>query len=415
MVLIRKGEDAMKNVIIGQSGGPTAAINASLAGVFLGAKELNCPKIYGMVHGIDGLLKGKYIDLSEYLKNDEDVKILMQTPSAFLGSCRYKLPKYEEDKAVYEQLFDIFKKLDIGIFVYIGGNDSMDTILKLSEYSKKWDADIKFIGVPKTVDNDLAKTDHTPGFGSAAKYIATSVKEVIRDSSVYDIKSITVIEIMGRNAGWLAASSLLSKGDDNVGPDMIYLPESSFDIESCVKRTQKLLDKKNTVVIAVSEALRDKNGEYITESGSVHSALDSFGHKIMSGTAGFLARYLGEKLNVKARGIEINTLQRSAAHILSKQDIDESFEVGKKAVYAANDGETGKMTIISRVSDCPYKYKIETADIDDIANVEKTVPKEWIINGGTYVSDEFIKYCRPLIIGEQDLITKDGLPVHITL
>lgn len=405
----------MGNIIIGQSGGPTAAINASLAGAYCEGVKYPDTKVYGMIGGIKGLLDGKYIDLSEYLKTEKDIEILKQTPSSALGSCRYKLPDMAEDKAVYEKLFDLFAELDIKHFIYIGGNDSMDTVAKLSAYAKEINSDISFMGVPKTVDNDLAVTDHTPGFGSAAKYIATTVKEIICDSSVYDIKSITVIEIMGRNAGWLTAASVLAKGEDCCGVDMIYLPERSFDLEKCVQKTKELLEKKNTVVIAVSEALRDKNGDYVANSGSVHAELDAFGHKIMSGMGQFLAKHLGKSLGVKARGIEINTPQRCAAHLLSKQDIDESFDAGAMAVAASKNNRTAEMAVIIRESDNPYSYRIETADIECCANLEKTIPQEWIINDGTYVSDEFIKYCRPLIYGEVTPILKDGLPIHMKL
>ncbi len=403
----------MGNIIIGQSGGPTAAINSSLAGAFCEGKRYPDTKVYGMLGGVAGFIEGKYVDLDEYLKSEEDVSLLKQTPSSALGSCRYKLPV--DDDSVYEKIFKRLSDLDIECFVYIGGNDSMDTISKLSSYAEKVNSDIKFIGVPKTVDNDLASTDHTPGYGSAAKYIATTVKEVICDSSVYDIKSITVIEIMGRNAGWLAAASALSKGEDCVGVDMIYLPEMPFDLEKCAQKTKKLLEEKDTVVIAVSEALRDKNGEYITTEGSVHAGLDAFGHKIMSGTGQFLAQYLGKTLGVKARGIELNTPQRAAAHILSKQDIEEAFNMGETAVRAAKGGKTAQMAVIIREADEPYSYKTDTADIKGIANVEKVIPKEWIINDGTYVSDEFIKYARPLIAGEITPVTKNGLPVHIKI
>jgi len=403
------------NLIVGQSGGPTAAINASLAGVFCGAKAAGVAKVYGMCGGVKGLIDGKYVDLDQYIKGSEDVELLKQTPSAALGSCRYKLPAPDSEKEVYEKLFENLKKLDIAYFVYIGGNDSMDTIAKLSNYADETGSEIRFMGVPKTVDNDLAVTDHTPGFGSAAKYIATSVKEVICDSSVYDIKSITVIEIMGRNAGWLAASSALAKGEDCAGVDLIYLPEKSFDLEKCAERVDALLKEKNTVVIAVSEALKNAEGNYICEEGSVHAGLDAFGHKIMSGTGQFLAQYLGKKLGVKARGIEINTLQRSAAHFASAQDIEESFKAGEASAIVATEGRTGEMSVIKRISDCPYQYKIETADIFEIANVEKKIPDEWISRDGSYVTEDFIKYCRPLIMGEIKTVTKDGLPVHLKI
>ncbi len=406
---------AKGNMIVGQSGGPTAAINASLAGVYHKAKELGVQKVYGMLGGVEGLLEKKIVDLDDYLSGDKEVEILKQTPSAALGSCRYKLPTIENNEETYAKLFGILKELDIAYFIYIGGNDSMDTIAKLSSYAEKIGSDIRFMGVPKTVDNDLAVTDHTPGFGSAAKYVATSVKEVICDSSVYDMKSITVIEIMGRNAGWLAASSVLAKGEDCVGVDLIYLPECGFDLEKCAAKVEQLLSEKNTVVIAVSEALRDSDGNYICEEGSVYAGLDSFGHKIMSGTGQFLARYLGGKLGVKARGIELNTLQRSAAHFASRQDIDESFMLGGASAKAAVEGRTAEMSVIKRGANEPYQYKIETASIYEIANVEKTVPKEWICNDGSYVTDDMVRYCRPLIQGELKTVTKGGLPVHLKI
>lgn len=406
----------MRNVIIGQSGGPTAAINATLAGVISKARCLGAEKVYGMLGGVQGFSAGNYVDLDEYIQSERDLKILMQTPASALGSCRCKLPKPEEEPEVYEDIFERLKALDISCFIYIGGNDSMDTIAKLSNYGERHGSDIRFMGAPKTVDNDLAVTDHTPGFGSAAKYIAASVKEIICDSSVYDIKSITVIEIMGRNVGWLTASSVLAKGADCCGVDLIYLPERAFELEKCVSRVRELLERKNTVIIAVSEALRNEDGEYICSSGGVHADLDAFGHKIMSGTGQFLARYLGKTLGVKARGIEISTLQRSAAHLASAQDIEEAFASGAVAMRAAAKGRTAEMSVIYRISDGnDYKYTIDTANINSIANAEKTVPDEWIINDGTYVSEDFIKYARPLIMGETDIIYENGLPVHIKI
>ena len=401
-------------MIIGQSGGPTAVINSSLAGVFAGAKEAGVDKVYGMLGGVMGLLDRKYICLDDVLKSEVDIAVLRQTPSAALGSCRYKLPPVEETKT-YEKLFKIFKELEIAYFIYIGGNDSMDTILKLSAYAKTVNSDIRFVGIPKTIDNDLPVTDHTPGYGSAAKYIAGAVKEIICDSGVYYVKSVTIIEIMGRNAGWLTAAAALAKGEDCCGVDMIYLPENSFDIDECENRIKELFKTKNAVVIAVSEALRDANGEYIATSGSVHAGLDAFGHKIMSGTGQFLAQHLGKKLGVKARGIEINTLQRCAAHFMSKQDNDEAFAVGEAGAKAAVSGATGKMAIIRRDSDSPYKYTVDMADIDEIANVEKKIPLEWIDRENAYVKQEFIDYCRPLIQGELSLVMSDGLPKHMKL
>lgn len=401
------------NVVIGQSGGPTAVINASLAGAYRAAKAAGVKKVYGMPGGVAGLMEGRVVDLDKYLAAGQAVDILMQTPSAALGSCRYKLPDCEKQPEVYKKLFEVLKSLDIAYFIYIGGNDSMDAIAKLSAYANSTDSGIRFMGVPKTVDNDLAVTDHTPGFGSAAKYIAASVKEIICDSSVYDLKSVTVIEVMGRNAGWLTASAALAKGEDCVGVDMIYLPERSFDIEKCAERTRELLKLKNTVVIAVSESLRGADGEYVCTSGSVHAGLDAFGHKIMSGTGQFVAKYLGGKLGVKTRGIEVNTLQRCAAHFASVQDREEAFAAGEAAVKAAVLGRSGEMAIIKRLADEPYRFEIETEDIDKIANVEKTVPQKWITADGTYVTEEFVNYARPLISGEPVIITKNGLPVHM--
>ena len=404
----------MKNMIIGQSGGPTAVINSSLAGAFAGAKQAGVDKVYGMLGGVMGLLDRKYICLNDVLKSEEDITVLRQTPSAALGSCRYKLPPIEETET-YKKLFDVFKELEIAYFIYIGGNDSMDTIAKLSAYARTVNSDIRFVGIPKTIDNDLPITDHTPGYGSAAKYIAGAVKEIICDSGVYYVKSVTVIEIMGRNAGWLTAAAALAKGEDCCGVDMIYLPEHSFDIDECENRVKELLKTKNAVVIAVSEALRDANGENIATSGSVHAGLDAFGHKIMSGTGQFLAQYLGKKLGVKARGIEINTLQRCAAHFMSKQDNDEAFAVGEAGAKAAVSGATGQMAIIRRYSDKPYKYSVDMADIDEIANVEKKIPLEWIDRENAYVKQEFINYCRPLIQGELSLVMREGLPKHMKL
>lgn len=406
----------MRNVIIGQSGGPTAAINATLAGAYAEAVARGADKVYGMIGGIQGLLNGRYAELSQYLKSDGELEILKQTPSSALGSCRCKLPDPDKEPKIYEKIFEILNRLEIFCLVYIGGNDSMDTIAKLSEYAEKTDSKIKFMGAPKTVDNDLAVTDHTPGFGSAAKYIAASVKEIICDSSVYDLKSVTVIEIMGRNAGWLTASAALAKGDDCCGVDMIYLPEVPFDIRKCISLTEQRLKEKNTVVIAVSEALRDSDGDYVAAAGSVHAGPDAFGHKIMSGTGQFLANYIGKTLGVKARGIEISTLQRSAAHLASKQDIDEAVATGAAAVKAAFEGKTAEMSVIRRISESSdYAYTVETADIRSIANIEKTVPSEWIINDNTYVSDDFIDYARPLIMGETDIIFKNGLPLHLKI
>ena len=413
-----KGENKfmiLGNVMVGQSGGPTSVINSSLVGVYKTAKNAGCQKIYGMKNGIEGLLKSNYVDLSNYIKNDIDVELLKRTPSSFLGSCRYKMPKLEENPAIYEQLFNILKKLDIKYFFYIGGNDSMDTVLQLSRYASAINSDIRFMGVPKTIDNDLAVTDHTPGYGSAAKYIASAMKEVILDATPYDIDSITIIEIMGRNAGWLTAASALSRTEDCLGPDLIYLPESTFDCNKFLNKVKDLKKEQNSVVIAVSEGIRTSDGKYVCESGNSNLTTDPFGHKFLGGTAMFLANFLKSNLGIKARGIEFSTLQRCASHIVSKCDIDEAFNAGSEAVLAALNGETGKMIIFKRISNTPYHIATDLCDISLIANAEKVVPPEWITDDATNISDEFIKYARPLIIGELAPFMVDGLPRHLTL
>ena len=403
------------NVIVGQSGGPTAVINASLVGVFKAAKDAGINKIYGMKNGIQGLLNESYVDLCEHIRNDLDIEILKRTPSSFLGSCRYKLPPIENNEQIYKQLFKILEKLNIKYFIYIGGNDSMDTIMKLSEYGLSIGSDIRFMGVPKTIDNDLAITDHTPGYGSAAKYVASTMKEVICDSTVYDMESVTIVEIMGRNAGWLTAASILSKGEDCCGPDLIYLPETSFDEKDFINRIDILIKEKKSVVIAVSEALKNSDGKFICEENLSYAAEDSFGHKILTGSALYLSELVGKELGIKARGIVLNTLQRCASHLVSRRDITEAFTAGAEAIRSAIAGKRGEMIIFKRVCNEPYQITTESYDIRKIANAEKIVPKEWIINDGTYISDDFITYSRPLIIGELEPFMVDGLPRHMSL
>lgn len=403
------------NVIVGQSGGPTAVINSSLAGVYKSAKDLGADKVYGMINGIEGLLQGKYVELSSQLKSDNEIELLKRTPSSFLGSCRYKLPDYQKDETPYKKLFETFEKLDIKYVTYIGGNDSMDTIMNLSAYAKKTGSDIKFMGVPKTIDNDLAGTDHTPGFGSAAKYVAATMKEVICDCNVYDLEAVTIVEIMGRNAGWLAASSVLAKDGDCAGPDLIYLPEHDFDTEDFLSRVEKLAKTKKTVVVAVSESLKTKNGGYLCEENLKDAKEDAFGHKIFTGSALYLADLVKERLGIKSRGIVLNTVQRCAAHISSLCDINEAFCAGETAVRLAAEGHTGEMVIFSRTGDEPYAIEYKAYDVSKVANEVRTIPDEWIINDGTYVSEEFVKYCRPLIMGELAPYIENGLPKHITL
>lgn len=404
------------NIIVGQSGGPTSVINSSLAGVFATAKELGAGKIYGMRNGIEGLLEERYIDMTEYIKNSMDVEILKRTPSSFLGSCRFKLPTAEKSPETYEKIIAVLRKLDIQHFFYIGGNDSMDTIKQLSEYAKaKNITDITFMGVPKTIDNDLAVTDHTPGYGSAAKYIASTMKEIIRDALVQPIKIVNIIEIMGRNAGWLTAASALAKGDDCEGVDLIYLPETVFDINKFVAKVQEIQKTKKQIVVAVSEGVKTADGKYVCESASSNMLVDGFGHKQLSGTASALANVISNEIGCKTRAIEFSTIQRCASHIASLTDVNEAFIVGGIAVKAAFDGETGKVGIFQRLSNKPYLMGTSIYDVNAIANVEKTVPQEWIINDGTGVSQEALDYMRPLIQGEIYPYMVDGLPRHIKL
>ena len=403
------------NVIVGQSGGPTAAINSSLAGVFRTAKDRGAGKVYGMLHGIKGLMEEDYIDLSDYIKNDLDVELLKRTPAAYLGSCRFKLPDIHKDMATYEKIFSILNKLEIEALIYIGGNDSMDTIKKLSDYAILTGSDIRFIGCPKTIDNDLALTDHTPGFGSAAKYIGTSVKEIIRDGHCleYDKGLVTIVEIMGRNAGWLTGASILAKGEDCEGPDLIYLPEVAFDLAKFKERVVKLLKTQSSVVVCISEGIHTKEGKYVCELGDNVEFVDAFNHKQLTGTAAYLCNYIAKEVGCKTRAIELSTLQRAGSHLASRVDILEAYQVGGAAVLAADEGDTGKMVTLTRHSDDPYQCGTEVKDVHKIANDEKLVPRNWITHDGTYVTEAFITYVRPLIQGDVSPIMVDGIPRHI--
>ncbi len=403
------------NVIVGQSGGPTAVINSSLAGVFKTARDRGANKVYGMLHGIQGLLQEKYVDLSQHIKSDLDIDLLKRTPSSFLGSCRFKLPEIKENTEIYDKIFAILDKLEVEYFFYIGGNDSMDTIKKLSDYSILNGSKIRFMGVPKTIDNDLAVTDHTPGFGSAAKYIASITKEVIRDGLVYGTKSVTILEIMGRNAGWLTGAAALAKGEDCEGPDMLFLPEVTFDVDEFMKKVGALQEKRESVVVAVSEGVKVADGRYVCELTDNIDYVDAFGHRQLTGTARYLAEKISREVGCKTRAIEFNSLQRCASHIVGRVDITEAFQVGGAAVKAAFEGETGQMVILKRVSDDPYLCVTELYDVHKIANVEKKVPREWINEAGDYVTPEFVNYVRPLIQAELTPMMVDGLPRHLRL
>ena len=404
-----------RNVIVGQSGGPTAAINSSLAGVFRTAKERGYAKIYGMVHGVQGLMEGKLIDLSEHITNGLDEELLKRTPAAYLGSCHYKLPEIHEDMETFQKIFKILEELEIDCFIYIGGNDSMDTIKKLSDYAIITGSKVRFVGCPKTIDNDLALTDHTPGYGSAAKYIGTSVKEIIRDGISMEMPHgmVSIVEIMGRNAGWLTGAAALAAGEDNPGPDAIYLPELPFDVEKFVTKCENLLKVKNSVVVAVSEGIKTAEGKYVMELGESSEYVDAFGHKQLTGTARYLANLLAGRLGCKTRAIELSTLQRAASHCASRVDILEAYEVGGAAMKAADEGDTGKMVVFVRTSDDPYQAGTEVKDVHKIANDERLVPRDWVNEEGDFVTSKFLTYVRPLIQGDVAPIMVDGIPRHL--
>ena len=405
-----------KNAIVGQSGGPTSVINASLAGVYESCKRRGAGKVYGMLHGVAGLLERRTCVLDEKLKTALDIELLKRTPSSYLGSCRYKLPEPEADSTPYVKLFTLFDKYDICAVFYIGGNDSMDTIAKLSRYGAQVGSAVRFIGVPKTIDNDLCLTDHTPGYGSAAKYIATILKEVIRDSSVYDIRSVTVAEIMGRHAGWLAGAACLAGGDDSDGPDLILLPEVPFDQDKFLARVDELQRVKSNVIIAASEGVKTADGTYLCDLVSTAGQLDAFGHKaILSGTSRYLSDLIHDKLNCKSRAIEFSTLQRCASHLASRTDVTEAYAVGGAAVAAAFAGETGKMIALKRVSEYPYQCITEAVDVQQVANLEKKVPLDWITPDGMQVTAAFEEYARPLILDEVTPVYVNGTPRHICL
>ena len=408
----------MKRLIVGQSGGPTSVINGSLAGVYYGAKKSGYDKVYGMVNGIEGLLKNQIIDLDDYFSDSKNLELLKRTPSSFLGSCRFKLGSFEEHADTYEKVFQILDENHIDSMIYIGGNDSMDTVESLSDYASLKKKKQNFVGVPKTIDNDLPITDHCPGFGSACKYIATTLREIIQDNNCYGNTkpTVAIVEIMGRHAGWLTSASALAKDDSCCGVDAIYLPEIPFDMDTFIKETEELLKKKSSIVIAVSEGIKTEDDQFVCEMKNSNLIVDSFGHKELAGCAEILCKTLKEKIGVKTRAINLSTLQRAAAHLASKTDLEEAFNCGKKGAELAYKGESGKMIYMDLVSNDPYKIRYKVFDdIHKIANIEKTIPLEWIDVDHNNVKQELIDYLRPLIQGEVKQIYKDGLPQHITL
>lgn len=403
-----------KNVMVAQSGGPTVAINASLSGVIRGVMESDSyDTVYGAVNGILGILNNEFINLTDLIQgHPEYLDRLETTPAMYLGSCRHKLPDYLDDDSSYVFIFKQFELYNVGAFFYIGGNDSMDTVLKLSDYGKRIGSDVRIIGIPKTIDNDLCETDHTPGFGSAAKYIASSILEIAHDTFIYAVKSVTIVEIMGRDAGWLTAAAALARNEYNTAPHLIYLPEVPFDKEDFLLDVKRLLFERNNVIIAVSEGIRDASGNYISAS---EKSVDTFGHSQLSGAGKALEFLIKEKLGVKVRSVEVNVLQRCAAHLASQTDLSESVSLGKKAVALSEEGVTASMVTMNRVSNDPYTIEYGYAEIRNIANEAKTVPLEWINDAGNNVTDELISYLTPLIQGESKVHYENGLPVYMNV
>ena len=401
------------NIAVAQSGGPTCAINSSLLGVFKGAlkhDEINI--VYGSLNGIEGLIYDNLVNLVDTITSDADIEIIRQTPSSLLGSCRYKLPAFDKSPEVYTSIVTNLKKYNIGAFFYIGGNDSMDTVMKLNKYFKENDIDIKVMGVPKTIDNDLPETDHTPGFGSAAKYLATTLLEITRDSSVYDLDSVTIVEIMGRDTGWLTASSAILHANGEVAPHLIYLPEKPFSVKQFIDDVKEVQKAHRSVIVAVSEGINlseEDIGEF--QSGKV----DNFGHKYLAGAGKALEKIVQRDIKCKVRSIELNVMQRCSSHLASKCDITEAENIGAAAVDAAVSGQSGKMMTFKRIENKPYNIVIESVDVEKVANHVKYFPSEWINQSANGITNDALEYFLPLIKGEQTLHMENGLPKHFVL
>ena len=396
----------MKNIIVGQSGGPTAVINASLYGVVKEAHE-NGINVYGMVNGIQGFMAGKYIDFADYI-HKPDFELLRTTPASFLGSCRFKLPESLEDE-IYPSIFAKLNEMEIDAMMYIGGNDSMDTVDKLSRYASQIGSPIRFIGVPKTVDNDLDVTDHTPGFGSAAKYIASTVRTIVWDGSVYPRPTVMIVEIMGRHAGWLTASAVLARTEFQKGPELIYLPEVDFDMNNFITDVKDALSRDNALVVCVSEGIHDTTGKLICEYGA-ESEVDQFGHKQLSGCATFLETCIREEIpGTKVRSIELSLPQRCTPWMTSATDTKEAEKAGRTAVDAAMKGKTGVMVAFIRAKGKDYGIEYRLIPVGDVCNKEKPFPLEWIVKGKD-ISEDFLEYVTPLIQGENEIVYENGLP-----
>lgn len=396
------------NLIFAQSGGPTAVINSSAAGVF--TEALAHPeafgKVYGAHHGIVGILEEDFFDIGQ--EDPDELVLLKQTPSSILGSCRYKLANIEDDETDYHKVLEVFKKYNIHTFLYNGGNDSMDTCNKISKFLKSQNFDCRVIGVPKTIDNDLSITDHCPGYGSAARYIATTVMEIYKDATVYNIPQITIIEIMGRNAGWLTAASSLA-AVMGYGPDLLYLPEHVFDLNEFIDDVKRVYERKRQVVICVSEGVRTREGKLIPEMrGAVRT--DAFGHKQLGGTAEVLGGIVGEHISTKIRNIELSLMQRCAAHLASERDVEESFAAGQAAVRTAMAGESDVMIGFARPQSGSYQCEMVKIPLCEVANTEKKVPETWISHDGNNMEQAYFDYAMPLIQGSPNLILENSLP-----
>ncbi len=401
------------NAIFGQSGGPTAVINSSAAGVIMTAlkQEGVIEKVYGAAHGIVGMLNEEFFDMGE--EDEHELELMKTTPSSLLGSCRYKLADADQDDTDYKRLLEVFKKYNIRYFFYNGGNDSMDTCNKVSKFMEKSGYECRVMGVPKTIDNDLYGTDHCPGFSSAAKYIATSLMEIYQDARVYNTGTVVIVEIMGRNAGWLAAAAGLATYAGS-GPDLVYLPEVDFDLDTVFAEIKDIYNRQGNCLVAVSEGVRDKDGKYLPELiGTVKT--DAFGHKQMGGTAQVIADYIADRMDVKIRHIELSLLQRAAAHCASKSDVEEAFMAGKMAVEKAVAGETGYMIGFERKSNDPYVCEPVLIPLSKVANTEKMVPREWINEAGNGIEQGFIDYCLPLIQETSSTPLENGLPRYARL
>lgn len=406
----------MKNLLVAQSGGPTAAINATVAGVITEALTSGqVDGIWGAVNGIKGVLEERFVDFREKIQGTGDLDLLCQTPAAALGSCRFKLKDPAVDDSQFARIVEIFRKHDIKYFIYAGGNDSMDTVDKLSAYCRdKGMDDIHVIGAPKTIDNDLVGTDHCPGFGSAAKYIGVTFAELERDCHVYDTKAVTIVEVMGRNAGWLTAASALARNNGGKGPNLIYLCEPAFSIEGFLDDVKRELETNDSVIVAISEGIKDKNGVYISESVQ-SGAVDTFGHSYIAGSARVLEEAVRSRIGCKVRSIELNLMQRCAAHVASRTDIQESRMLGMTACHLALEGKTGLMAAVERISDEPYQVRFTGIPVCSVANQEKKVPEDYINAEGNDVTEKMMSYLRPLIQGEAPVIYKNSIPAHIIL